>query len=167
MKLTKPPISIGLVREDILSLGERLEEVEAVGIVGSLAWDNFDEKRSDIDLFVVLPDGLEDYEAVEKRWWKLLHGLLAPKYQRDVDILFYTLKTVRQVPRWESLSMASDGVLIFDKGKVGKLFKRIVQEAEKQGLERIQFHNRPLWQIKPPVKIGTVVRVEIPEDEEI
>jgi len=38
MKLTKPPISIGLVREDILSLGERLEEVEAVGIVGSLAW---------------------------------------------------------------------------------------------------------------------------------
>ncbi len=169
MKHQKPPISWQSVRDDILSLGEELEGLEGIGLVGSLIWGGFDEEKSDIDVFIVLPDfHPEEFRAVEKRWRERLFGFLYGKYRRDVTVITYSLKSLRKVPVWHTIIMASDGLLIWDKGKVAKIFRRIVEEAEKQGLERVVCgYKHPIWRIKPPVKPGTIVKVEIPEDEEI
>jgi len=166
----KPEIIAESVKKDILSLGEDiLSEVEAVGLLGSLVWGKFHPKHSDIDVFVILPDvedSPEDTWELEARWRKRITNLLLMKYQRDVDVLFFNLIHIRKVCDWYMLSLASDGVLIYDKGKVKRLFQRVVEEAEKAGLERIIFNSEPIWQIKPPVKFGTIVRVELPDEEE-
>ena len=165
----KPPISWESVKDDILSLGEELGELEGIGLVGSLIWGGFDEEKSDIDVFIVLPDlPPEEFRAAERRWRERLSRLFYGKYQRDVTVIAYSLRSLRKVPVWHTLIMASDGLLIWDKGKVAKIFRRIVEEAEKQGLERVVCgYKHPIWRIKPPVKPGTIVKVEIPEDEEI
>lgn len=169
MRPKKPPISWESVRDDVLSLGEELEVLEGIGLVGSLIWGGFDEEKSDIDVFIVIPDLPADEDrAMVERWRKRLHQFLYDKYRRDVTVLDYNLRALRKVPRWHTILMASDGLLIWDRGKVAKIFRRIVEEAERQGLERVVCgYKHPIWRIKPPVKPGTIVRVDIPEDEEI
>lgn len=168
MKPKRPPISWESVRDDILSLGKELEELEGIGLVGSLIWGGFDEEKSDIDVFVVIPDlPADETKAMMERWQNKLRKFLYDRYRRDVTVIVYNLKLLRKVPVWHTIIMASDGLLIWDKGKVAKLFARIVEEAQKQSLERIMGKKHPIWRIKPPVKPGTIVRVEIPEDEEI
>jgi predicted nucleotidyltransferase len=168
MKSMIPPISWESVRDDILSLGEELFELEAIGLVGSLIWGGFNEETSDIDVFIILPDlPTDEHRGMEERWDRRLRRFLYDKYRRDVTVLGYSLRALRKVPVWHTLVMVSDGLLIWDKGKVARIFRRIVEEAQKQGLERVCGKKHPIWRIKPPVKPGTIVRVEIPDEEEI
>ncbi len=167
MEIKLPKITVEDVKQDLLSFGELLEKVEAVGLLGSLVWGGFHPKYSDIDVFVILPDVKDSAEnsSLKEQCRNRICYFLQNKYQRDVDVLFFNLAHIRKVCNWYMLSLASDGVVVYDKGKVRKLFHRVVEEAEKAGLERIDKYDEPIWGIKPPVAPGTIVRVELPDEE--
>jgi len=150
------------VREAVLSLGEDLEEAEAVGICGSLARGEDFTDHSDIDLFVIVQEddpGLETY----LRWFRRFQKALAP-LERDVSLFLYSLKALRQIVSWYVLRLATEGIILYDKGRVQDLFCRIVEKAKASGLVEVQLEGLRYWAIKD-WKPGTEFELTL-EDEE-
>ena len=120
---TIPQPTIETVKEALLSLGEVLEEAEAIGIFGSLARGTL-SPRSDIDVFVVVrekdPHGEDDM-----RWWLRIQRVLEP-FQRDVTVLVYTVRGLKQISNWYVLRLASEGVIVYDRGGITQLFQQIL-----------------------------------------
>lgn len=161
----REPCTVEAVTEEVRKLGPLLEETEGVGIFGSLLWPKFNE-RSDIDLFVVLPE--EDYgDENQFRWLRLLSRPLRERFRRDVHVIFYTLRALKKVPDWYTILLASDHALIYDKGAVEPILRRIVAEAERVGLVRVWTHrNCPTWKMGRPLRFGEIIRVEVTDDDE-
>lgn len=161
----REPCTVEAVAEEVRKLGPLLEETEGVGIFGSLLWPKFNE-RSDIDLFVVLPE--EDYgDENQFRWLRLLSRPLRERFRRDVHMIFYTLRALKKVPDWYTILLASDHALIYDKGAVEPILRRIVVEAERVGLVRVWTHrNCPTWKMGRPLRFGEIIRVEVADDDE-
>jgi len=137
---------ISEVKEAILSLGEKLNEVEAIGIMGSLARGDFDEK-SDIDVFVVVKEKIPGTD-VERAWWERINDVLS-KFKRDVTVILYSVKGLKRISNWYVLRLASEGVLLYDRGGIKDLFKKIVETARRAGLEeREAGGKRKIWVAK-------------------
>jgi predicted nucleotidyltransferase len=145
MMVKKIP-EISEVKEAILSLGEKLNEVEAIGIMGSLARGDFDEK-SDIDVFVVVKEKIPGTD-VERAWWERINDVLS-KFKRDVTVILYSVKGLKRISNWYVLRLASEGVLLYDRGGIKDLFKKIVETARRAGLEeREAGGKRKIWVAK-------------------
>jgi predicted nucleotidyltransferase len=145
MMVKKIP-EISEVKEAILSLGEKLNEVEAIGIMGSLARGDFDEK-SDIDVFVVVKEKIPGTD-VERAWWERINDALS-KFKRDVTVILYSVKGLKRISNWYVLRLASEGVLLYDRGGIKDLFKKIVETARRAGLEeREAGGKRKIWVAK-------------------
>jgi predicted nucleotidyltransferase len=145
MTVKKIP-EISEVKEAILSLGEKLNEVEAIGIMGSLARGDFDEK-SDIDVFVVVKEKIPGTD-VERTWWERINDVLS-KFKRDVTVILYSVKGLKRISNWYVLRLASEGVLLYDRGGIKDLFKKIVETARRAGLEeREAGGKRKIWVAK-------------------
>lgn len=146
------------VKRDLLSLGPLLEETEAVGIFGSLARGDFG-KKSDIDVFIVLSGnggGIEN----DKLWSKRIRGALK-KYSRDKTILVYGMTHLRAICNWYVFSLASEGVIVYDKGRVAPLFSQIVAKAKEVGLVRKRYGRHPVWAMGRRLKWGEVIEVSL------
>lgn len=155
------------VRADILALGPALEKAEAVGIIGSLLREDFNE-HSDIDLLIVMDD-----ETFGQRrgvdwvgyWYDLFYPALA-HFQRDVNCIVYSMGGLKKVNNWYVLVVASDAVLVHDKGRVAPLFQRIIDAAHRAGLVKRKRGVHTVWGLAPPVKFGQRVKVEVEDDGE-
>jgi predicted nucleotidyltransferase len=148
------------VKEALLSLGDLLQEAEAVGIFGSLARGNF-SPRSDIDIFVVVKrKGIEDDEL----WWHRINDALR-KFERDVTVLVYSVEALRKIAGWDVLRLATDGIFAFDKGNIEELFRKIVDAARKAGLVQVKRGEHWVWSA-PWLKFGELLEFEV-EDEEL
>lgn len=145
------------VKRDLLSLGPLLEETEAVGIFGSLARGDFG-KKSDIDVFVVVSknEGMEQESLWHKRIREALRG-----YPYNKTILLYSIKGLRMISNWHVFSLASDSVIVYDKGRVAPLFKQIVDKAEEVGLVRRQYGRCKVWAMGRKLKWGEVIEVSL------
>lgn len=146
----KPDLSIDGIRAAILSLGDKLEETEAIGICGSLARGDFHEK-SDIDIFVVVKErnlGMD----IDRIWWDRINEVLK-EYRRDITVLVYSIKGLKKIITWYVLRLASEGILIYDKGGIKELFAKIIDAARKAGLVEKKIGNHRVWSA-PKLKIG-------------
>jgi predicted nucleotidyltransferase len=121
----------------------RLEATVAVGLVGSVARGTAGE-RSDIDVFVVLPDG-DIPLAEEMRWWDAVREVLRP-LRREVSVLLYTPGGIRAVANWYVLRLASDAVFAHDPGgSTAALLGRVAAQARAAGFEERECAGRPYW----------------------
>jgi len=112
------------IKKAILASGESFREIEGIGLCGSLARGDFSPK-SDIDIFIVIPEGLSERE-VWLVWNKKLREHLKA-FERDITVLVYSLKSLREISSWYVLRLASEGQLIYDpKGTVETLFQKII-----------------------------------------
>ncbi|MFQ6014547.1 MAG: nucleotidyltransferase domain-containing protein, partial [Anaerolineae bacterium] len=127
--------TIDEVKEALLSIGDALQEAEAVGIFGSLARGDF-SPRSDIDVFVVVTKKGKGIE-VDELWWHRINDVLR-KFQRDVTVLVYSTEALRRIAGWDVLRLATDGVFVFDRGNIEELFHKIVEAAKKAGLVQVK-----------------------------
>lgn len=143
------------IKRAVLSLGEKLDESEAIGICGSLARGNFTEK-SDIDLFVIVKDEVKDKEVL---WWKRLNEALK-EFKRDITVIVYTVSGLKRIATWYVLRLASEGILIYDKGKIKELFEKIVKTAKDAGLVEVKVGNQNVW-TAPKLKLGEKLRLEV------
>jgi predicted nucleotidyltransferase len=153
------------VADELRQLGPRLEEAEAVGLFGSILWPKFNE-YSDLDVFVVLRE--EDFsEETMALWEKRIRPPLQRRFKRDVDVRFYTVRALKKVPDWYEILLASDHYLVYDKGQVAEVFRRIVAEAERVGLIRVWTERGyPLWKMGRPLRFGETITVEVRDDDE-
>lgn len=151
-------ITIDRVRDTLWSLGHKLEEAEAIGIFGSLArgWD-FGPK-SDIDVFVVLKDKKPGVQT-DLMWSRLIRNALA-RFERDVTVITYTLKGLREISNWYVLRLASEGIIIFDKGGISELFQNIVKAAIDAGLEERELNGYRYWAFKD-IRLGEVKEIRV------
>lgn len=159
MKKIEKNITIEKIRDEILSLGNEIEEAEAIGICGSFTRKDFNE-RSDLDVFVILKDGKYD-NNIEMFWWKRIKKALKI-FRRDVTVFVYTIKDLKKIINWYVLRIASDGILIYDKGNVKELFKKIIRAARDAGLVEKVRGNYKVWSA-PKIKIGENLVVELKE----
>lgn len=156
----KPLVTIDAIKKDLTSRKEYLDEVEGIGIFGSLARKYFSQERSDIDIFVILEKATF---ADDELWIRRIKKLL-DKYERDVTVLVYDLTSLKKVCNWYVLELASDSVLVYDKGNVRSYFNKIIKAAKKAGLVRMVYDRRPIWGLDRPAMPGEVIRVEVTDD---
>lgn len=116
------------VRQIALTLGKK--EILAVGLFGSLARGDFDE-RSDIDIFVITEKELPLGEQDELYY---TFSQLIPVSGRDVTVLVYDINGLKRIPTWQTLNLAKDARFAYDRAGIEEVFKRILQEAEAHGI---------------------------------
>ncbi len=148
------------VREALLSLGDELQEAEAVGIFGSLVRGD-PSPTSDIDIFVVVKENGNGKKCLEvdDLWWRRIRDALK-KFQRDVTVLVYSTEGLRKISNWYVLRLASDGILIFDQGGIRELFDEILKTARKAGLRQVRRGKHWVWSA-PDLKLGEVLELEV------
>lgn len=155
------------VKQDLLALGPVLDQTEAVGIIGSLLREDFDED-SDIDLLIVLDDDtFRQRRGME--WVSYWYSVFKPaldKYWRDVSCLVYSMTSLKKVSNWYVLVLASDSVLLYDKGRVAPLFERIIDAAHKAGLVKKKRGVHTVWGSATPLRFGQLIKVEVEDDDE-
>ena len=116
------------VREAVL--GMRKDEILAAGLFGSVVRGDFDDK-SDIDIFVITGKELSLREQ-DELYYDLSEAV--NKFGRDVTVLTYDLDGLKKVPTWQTLNLLKDGSFVYDRAEIEKVFKKILEEAEKQGI---------------------------------
>jgi len=146
------------VKKAILSLDDELEEAEAVGVFGSLARGKDFSARSDIDIFVIVREKKPGVET-DKLWWKRIKRALR-ELERDVTVLVYTVKGLERISNWYVLRLASEGILVFDKGDIRELFQRITEAAREAGMVEERIGDRQFWVLEG-LQLGEVVEVQL------
>jgi predicted nucleotidyltransferase len=111
-------------------LGMRKDEILAAGLFGSVVRGDFDDK-SDIDIFVITGKELSLREQ-DELYYDLSEAV--NKFGRDVTVLTYDLDGLKKVPTWQTLNLLKDGSFVYDRAEIEKVFKKILEEAEKQGI---------------------------------
>lgn len=148
------------IRKTMLDSKELFNEVEGIGLCGSMARGDFTSK-SDIDIFIVIPDDFSERE-VWITWNKKLRDLLEI-YRRDITVLVYSLKSLKEISSWYVLRLASEGKLVYDReGKIEGLFRKIIQAAKEEGLIEEEIHGHHYW-TKKDLRIGETFEIRVRE----
>ncbi|MEW6558399.1 MAG: nucleotidyltransferase domain-containing protein [Elusimicrobiota bacterium] len=168
--MTEQEIIIEKVKQEILNLGALLTEVEAIGIIGSLASGNFVPEKSDIDILVVLDDlPKESWEEGGKalNWTYRIQNLLSKKCDRRVTVIITCIEFLIDISDWYVFSFASDSILIYDKGKVKKIFDKIMEKTKEWGLVQKQYetYGHKLWGLNRPLNPGEILDFHLEEKE--
>lgn len=143
-----PPLTVDRVKRALLdALGDRLHQVEALGIFGSLARGRDFADHSDIDIFVIV-QAKEAGSATDQRWWQMVRQALEP-FERDVTVLVYTVGALRAVANWYVLRIATEGILIYDQGHIASVFDQIVQAGHQAGLVQERVADCNVWTVRP------------------
>jgi len=151
-------IVIEKIKKAILESKESFKDIEAIGLFGSLVRGSFSIK-SDIDVFIVISNNLSERESWVN-WNKKLRNILKD-FQRDITVLIYSIKSIKEISSWYVLRLASEGQLIYDpKGKIDRLFKDIIEAAKKSGLIEAEVQGYRYWMIKD-LKIGETFEIKI------
>ena len=113
-----------------IALDLKRDDVLAVGLFGSLARGDFNE-RSDIDVFVITSRelSLEEQDKLYQEFSKLIEI-----FRRDVTVLVYDIESLKKVPSWQTLNLIKDGIFAYDKGNVQEVFREILRRAEEKGI---------------------------------
>ena len=136
---------IGAVRQIALRLGKK--EILAVGLFGSLTRGNFDE-RSDIDIFVITEKELSLKEQDELYY---TFSELISKFGRDITVLVYDINGLKEIPTWQTLNLVRDAYFIEDRAEIEKIFKQILQEAERHGI--VYDDQEKVFKLKKPERV--------------
>lgn len=125
-------VDVQKVKDEVGRLASNLgkKEILAVGLFGSLARGDFDE-RSDIDIFVITEREIPLAEQDELYY---AFSELIPRFGRDITILVYDIKGLKRIPTWQTLHMVKDACFLYDRAGIEGTFRRILQKAAEQGI---------------------------------
>mgnify|MGYP001087331994 CR=1 FL=1 len=125
-------MDVGEVKHEVrgIALGLDKEEILAVGLFGSLARGDFDE-RSDIDIFVITEKEIPLKEQDELYY---AFSELVAKFRRDITVLVYDIKGLKKIPTWQTLNLVKDAHFVYDKVEIKSIFQRILQAAREHGI---------------------------------
>lgn len=90
-------------------------------------------------------------------WSRLIRNALR-RVERDVTVMIYTVKGLKEINNWYVLRLASGGITISDKGEIGRLFRKIIKVATDEGLEEGELNGYKYWVFKD-IKLGEIKQV--------
>jgi predicted nucleotidyltransferase len=152
----RPP-TIDTLREAILGMdSDVLAEAEGIGICGSIARGEATE-RSDIDIFVILDRYAPDADEV---WYHRLNEALSD-FRRDVSVLVYPMQNILEVSNWYVLRLASDGIVVYDRGNVRRVFDAVIAAARQAGLVQKRQGNGVVWTMGREMRPGEIFEVKV------
>lgn len=158
MSLSVPTVEE--IKKILLSTDDELKGIEAIGLCGSMVRGNFSAK-SDIDIFIVVADGISERDTWIS-WNKRLRNSLKI-FQRDLTILVYSIKSLKEISSWYVLRLASEGRLIYDpQDRIKELFGKILKTGENAGLIEEEINGYKYW-IKKDLKIGDTLILKVDE----
>lgn len=142
-------MNIKRIKEEVrkIALNLRKREVLAVGLFGSLARGDFNE-RSDVDIFIITNTELTLKEQDELYY---TFSELIPKFGRDVTVLVYDIESLKKVPSWQTLNLIKDACFVYDSGRIKETFKMILEEAEHYGI--VYDGKEKVFKLKKPGRI--------------
>ena len=125
-------MDIEKLKDEVRKIFLRLEreDILAVGLFGSLARGDYDE-RSDIDIFVITD---EEFSLKEQDELYYNFSKLIGKFERDITVLVYDIKGLKRIPSWQTLNLVKDAHFVYDQGGMEDIFKKILQKAEEHGI---------------------------------
>jgi len=125
-------MDIEVVKNEVRQITLKLEkkEILAVGLFGSLARGDYDE-RSDIDIFVITE---KEFTIKGQDELYYIFSELIAKFGRDVTVLVYDIKGLKKIPSWQTLNLVKDAHFVYDPAGVEEIFKGILQKAEEHGI---------------------------------
>jgi len=135
------------ILDEIREVALRKEEIIAVGLFGSLARGDYDEK-SDIDIFVITERELS-LEEQDKLYYEF-SGLIK-KFKRDVTVLVYDIESLKKVPSWQTLNLLRDAIFAYDRGGIEEVFREILRKAEERGI--IYDEKDKVFKLKKPGRV--------------
>jgi hypothetical protein len=91
-------------------------------------------------------------------WWGRIREAL-DGLNRDITVLVYTKKALREICNWYVLRLASEGIVLFDKGGIEEFFRRIVQTARDAGLVEEEIEGDRVWTSK--IRYGEPLEVKL------
>lgn len=151
------------IKEDILSLAPFPDEIEAIGIFGSVLRDDF-SKYSDIDVLVVMADGR--YSDEMDRFWRRKIKDVLYGYHRQRNVFIYEINDLIRISNWYVFELASDCLLIYDRGKVKRIFGKIVDKALNEWcLKREKYKRHYCWGLARPAKPGEKLVFSLTEED--
>ncbi len=82
-------------------------------------------------------------------------------FRRDVTVLVCSIKGLKNIITWYVLRLASEGILVYDKGNIKELFKKMIATARKAGFVEKEIGPHKVWSA-PNLKLGErlAIRVE-------
>jgi len=98
---------------------------------------------SDIDIFVVVSEKKPGCD-MDRIWWKRMKDALK-EFRRDVTVITYSVQGIKSISNWYVLRLASEGVLVYDKGGIKELFDKIIEVARNTGLVEKSIGNHKVW----------------------
>lgn len=147
------------IEKSLLSIDK--EDALAIGICGSLARGDYHE-RSDIDVFVILPDEGDSEERTLKWIYKIRNAL--SKFKKDVTVFVYTLNSLKKICNWYVLRLADEGKIIYDKGEIKKLFQKIIETAYRAGMKKVKRGKSCVWTIGKTPEIDKPFVIEVKDE---
>jgi len=146
------------VRQALLAMGAQLEDAEAVGLCGSLVRPGAWKAHSDVDVFVVV-ERLGPGGETERLWWNRVREALHA-FNRNVTVLVYSRRGLEAISNWYVLRLASEGVLVHDRGAIAQLFGEIRAAAVRAGLVEDEIEGCRFWRRKD-LRLGEVFEVKV------
>jgi len=142
-------LDIERVREQVRQIAEELRKAEvlAVGLFGSLTRGDFDE-RSDIDIFIITE---KELPLREQDVLYYTFSELIPKFKRDISVLVYDINSLKKIPTWQTLNLIKDAYFVYDRAEIEEVFKKILQEAQKQGI--IYDEQDKVFRVRKPERV--------------
>lgn len=133
-------------------------EIEAMGIFGSFGRGTFTE-RSDIDIFfIVKGEGVSRDKEIEYRK-KVKEAL--DDFERDITVMAIPRQALERIDNWYILRLATEGILLLDRGEIRSLFSRIVDKAGQLGLVEEDVEGTKVWVIKRSIHPGEIFEVKL------
>ena len=135
-----------------------LAEAEGIGICGSVARGQATD-RSDIDIFVIL-DNIRHTPDADEVWYHRMNEALC-SFGREVSVLVYPMRNILDVCNWYVLRLASDGMVVYDKGNVRRALDAVVEAARRVGLGQKKQGNSVVWTMDREMRPGEVFEVKV------
>ena len=95
-----------------------------------------------------------------------IKDFLNTKYWKTISFFVYDLEALRKISNWYVFELASDSLIVYDRGKVKKIFDKIIEKATKEwDLVRRKFGRHWCWMLGRPAKPGEILHFELTEDD--
>ena len=82
------------------------------------------------------------------------------EFRRDITVLVYSIKGLKKIINWYVLRLASEGIVIYDKGGVKDLFNKIIAAAREAGLVEKEIGGHKVWSAET-LEFGQRLVVEV------
>ena len=175
MSVLKPELNIrygvGYIRNEskrrfICELLERLKNVLgskliSIAVFGSVGRGT-DDEYSDLDMIIVVDEVYENMIDIRSKIVDVIHSIkIKDSFLFDIDLYLYNICDASKF-NMIYLDMTTDSIIVYDKNNfLRNILNRVVKLLRKLGSVKVVDGNTWFWILKPDLRLGEEIKLEI------